>query len=74
MGLKYYYNINDAPVYDILRQASIKTENKLIAFTSYSCQYRPDTGRIIEAYNIFYQGWPIDRGTYVPVPVAQPSS
>ena len=27
LGLKYYANMNDAPVYDLLRKTSIKTEN-----------------------------------------------
>ena len=27
LGFKYYANINDAPVSDLLRQASIKTDN-----------------------------------------------
>ena len=45
LGLKYYANINDAPVYDILRQASIKTENRLMNFSDCSWQDFPDTGR-----------------------------
>ena len=32
LGLKYYANINDAPVSYLLRQAGIKTENHLIDF------------------------------------------
>ena len=32
-GLKYYADINDAPVTDVLRQASIKTKNHLMAFS-----------------------------------------
>ena len=32
LGLKYYADINDAPVTDLLRQASIKTKNELMAF------------------------------------------
>ena len=32
LGLKCYVNINDALVSDLLRQASIKTENHLMAF------------------------------------------
>ena len=32
MGLKYYADMNDAPVSDLLRQASIKTENILMNF------------------------------------------
>ena len=30
--LKYYVNMNDSPVSDLLRQVSIKTENHLVAF------------------------------------------
>ena len=32
LGLKYYADMNDAPVTELLGQASIKTENKLMAF------------------------------------------
>ena len=32
LGLKYYADMNDAPVTDLLRQASIKTENHLMDF------------------------------------------
>ena len=45
LGLKYYANINDAPVSDILRQASIKTENQLMDFSDSNWQDLPDTGR-----------------------------
>ena len=74
MSLKYYADINDTPVTDMLRQASIKTDNHLMAFPDYIWQYCPYTGRITEAYIIFYQGEPIDHGTYVPGPVAQSSA
>ena len=33
LGLKYYADMNDAPVTDILRQANIKTKNPLLAFS-----------------------------------------
>ena len=36
LGLKYYAGTNDAPVTDLLRQASIKTENHLVDFSDYS--------------------------------------
>ena len=36
LGLKCYSDINDAPVSDLLRQASIKTENHLMDFPGYS--------------------------------------
>ena len=35
LGLKYYADMNDAPVSDLLRQARIKTENHFMDF-SYS--------------------------------------
>ena len=74
MGLKYYADLNDAPVTDILRQANINTKNHLMAFSDSSWQDFPDTGRNTGAYIIFYQGGPIDHGTHVPGPVAQSSS
>ena len=74
MGLKYYADINDAPVTDLLRQASIKTDKHLMDFSDYSWQDCPDTGRSTGANIIFYQGGPIDHGTHVPGPVAQSSA
>ena len=44
-GLKYYADMNDAPVIDLLRQASIKTVNQLMDFSDSSWQDFPDTGR-----------------------------
>ena len=74
MGLKYYDDLNDAPVTDLLRQASIKTKNLLMAFYDSRCQDCPDTGRSKGAYIIFYQGRPIDHVTHVPWPVSQSSA
>ena len=71
MGLKYYADLNDAPVTDILIQANTKTKNHLMAFSDSSWQDCPDTGRSTGEYVIFYQGGPIDHGTHVPGPVAQ---
>ena len=72
--LKYYADLNDAPVTDILRQANIKTKNNLMAFSDSSWQYCPDTGKSTGVYIIFYQGGPIDHGTRFPGPVAQSSA
>ena len=71
LGLKYYADLNDAPVTDLLRQANIKTKNHLMGFSDSSWQGFPDTGRSTGEYIIFYQVGPIDRGTHVPGPVAQ---
>ena len=74
LGLKYYADLNDAPVTDILRQSNVKTKNHLMDFSDSSWQDFPDTGRSTGAYIIFYQGGPIDDGTHVPGPVAQSSA
>ena len=65
--LKYYADMNDALLSVLLRQASIKTENQLMAFSYSSWQYCPDTGIITGAYIIFYQGGPIEHVTHVQV-------
>ena len=74
LGLKYYADMNDAPVSDLLRQASIKTENHLMAFSDSSWQDFLDTVRSTGSYIGFYQGGPIDHVTHVPGPVAQSSA
>ena len=71
MGLKYYSDMNDAPVYDLLIQDSIKTENQLMVFSDFSWQDCLETGRSTGEYIIFYQVGPIDHGTHVPGPVNQ---
>ena len=45
LGLNYYDDMNDAPVSDLLRQASIKTDNHFTAFSDSSWKDCPDTGR-----------------------------
>ena len=74
MGLKYYADMNDAPLSDLPRQASIKTEKQLIDFSYSSSQYCPDTDRITGEYLILYQGGTIDNGTHVPELLAQGSA
>ena len=66
LGLKYYADLNDAPVTDLLRQDSIKTNNQLMAFSDSSWQDCPDTGRITREYIIFVRGGTIDHVTHVP--------
>ena len=74
LGLKYYSDMNDAPVSELLRQASIKTENHLMVFSDSSWQDCPDTGIITVEYIIFYQVGSIDHSKHVPGPVAQSSA
>ena len=74
MVLKYYTDMNDAPVSDLLKQASIKTENQLMDFSDSSSQDCLDTGISTGAYIIFYQGGLIDHGTHVPGTFSQSSA
>ena len=57
LGLKYYADLDDAPVTDILIKANIKTKNHFMDFYDSSWQYFPDTGRITGAYIIFLSRW-----------------
>ena len=63
MGLKYYVDKNDTPVTNLLRKASMKTENHLMDINDSSWKDCPDTGRSTGAYIIFYQCGTIDHGT-----------
>ena len=74
LGLKYYADLNDAPVTDILRQANIKTKNHLMDFSDSSSQDFPENGRSTGAYILFYQGRTIDHDTHVTGPVEQSSA
>ena len=71
MGFSYYADMNDSPVSGLLRQAIIKSENKLMAFSDSFWQDCSDTARSTGAYIIFYQGGTIDHETHVPGPVYQ---
>ena len=74
LGLKYYADLNDTPVTDLLRQANIKTKNHLMDFSDSSWQDCRDTRRSTGAYIILYQGGPIHHGTHITGPVAQSSA
>ena len=74
LGLKYYADINDAPLSNLLRQAIIKTGNQLMVFFYSSWKYFPETGKSTGSYLIFYQCKTIDHGTHVPGPVSQSSA
>ena len=74
LGLKYYADMNDAPVSDLLRRASIKNDNHLMDHSDYSWKFCPGTGRSKGAYIILYKGGTIDHVIHVSVPVAQSSA
>ena len=72
--LKYYADMKYEPLYNLLRQDNLKTENHLMAFYGSSCKYFPYTGRITGSYIIFYQCGEIDHGTHVTGTVYQSSA
>ena len=59
------------PLYDLLIQANIKTENQLMVIYDPIWKYFTDTDRSTGSYIIFYQDGPIDHFTHVTGPVAQ---
>ena len=63
--------MKDAPLFDLLRQASIKTEKQLMVLSDYSCQYFLDTIRSTGAYIIFYKFGSIEYGAHFTGPVSQ---
>ena len=74
LALNNYDDMNDTPVSDLLRQASINTENQLMAFYESSRKDCPGTIRSTGTNIILYQGVPIDHSTNIPRPVDQSSA
>ena len=74
LRLKYYAKIQDEPIYDLLRQDIINTENQLMVLSDYIWQNCPDNCRSTGEYILFYQGWTIDYCIHVTCPVSQSSS
>ena len=66
--------MKDVLLSDLLRQASIKAENHLMAFSDSSWQDCLDTGRSTGKYIICYQGGSIDHGTHILGLVSQSSA
>ena len=71
MVLKYYSDIEDALLSDLLIQDNIKNEKQLMASSDSTWKYFPETDRSTGVYIILYICGPIDHGTHVPVPVSQ---
>ena len=72
--MNYYADTKDAPLSELFRQANIKNDNKLMAFSDYSWKYCTCTGISTVSYIILYQGVPIDHVTHVPGPISQSSA
>ena len=72
--LKYYANIEDEPLSDLLRQNIIKTDNQLMVFSDSIWKDRPYTFISTVEYIVFYEGGLIDNCTHIPGPVDKFSS
>ena len=72
LGLGYYDKIEYETISDLLRQASMNTDKKLMGFSD--SQDFPDAGMSIGAYTVMYQDGPIDNLPHVPGPVYQYSA
>ena len=64
--LKYYAYMKDAPLSDLLIPDNINNKNQLVVFSVSSWKDCLDTGIIIVAYIILYQGGTIYHVTHVP--------
>ena len=74
LGLTFYHNIEDAPIYKLIKEAGEKDVKKLFGMHDSSWQDYPVTGESTASYVLFYQGGTVDYSTYVPSPVAMSSA
>ena len=73
-GLTFYSNIEDAPIYKMLRENKITPSRKLFTFTDSSWDDDFNTSRSTGGYIIFYQGGVVDHSSNMPIPVAMSSA
>jgi hypothetical protein len=73
-GLTFYSNIEDAPIYKMLKENKITPSRKLFTFTDSSWDDDFDTSRSTGGYIIFYQGGVVDHSSNMPIPVAMSSA
>ena len=70
-GLIYYDKKEDAPLYDLLIQASIQSKNQVVVFSDLIWQDWSDTGRSTVLYIVFFQGGPNYHCTHFSSPISQ---
>jgi hypothetical protein len=71
-GTKFYSNINESPVSEILSKHSVPSSD-IVVFTDASWQDCPDTGRSTTGFLIYYQGGVIEANSMLQIPVAMSS-
>ena len=70
LGLRYYSQIEDAPLSELFIHSIIHTDNQLMMFSNCTWYDCPDTYGSTGTYVLFYQGVPIDNIAHVIIPVA----
>jgi hypothetical protein len=73
-GVRFYSNISDAPLYQMLLKQNIEEKHTFFGFTDSSWNDDPDNGRSTGCYIITYMGGIIDHSSNMPDPVALSSA
>ena len=74
LGLRYYSNVNDSPIYESLRNNNINETGSLLAYSDSSWHDDVDSGRSTGSYLIAYMGGIVDHSSNMPGPVAMSSA
>jgi hypothetical protein len=73
-GVRFYSNIADAPIYQMLLNQKIEEKHPFFGFTDSSWNDDPDHGRSTGCFIITYMGGIVDHSSNVPDPVALSSA
>jgi hypothetical protein len=74
LGLRYYSNANDSPIYKSLQDNKINETGLLLAYSDSSWHDDVDSGRSTGGYLISYMGGIVDHSSNMPGPVALSSA
>jgi hypothetical protein len=73
-GVRFYSNLSDAPIYQMLLSQNIEERHSFFGFTDSSWNDDPDHGRSTGCFIITYMGGIVDHSSNVPDPVALSSA
>jgi len=74
LGLRYYSDINNSPIYKSLRDNNINETGLLLCYSDSSWHDDVDSGRSTGCYLIAYMGGIVDHSSNMPGPVAMSSA
>jgi hypothetical protein len=74
LGLRYYSNANDSPIYKSLQHNKINETGLFLAYSDSSWHDDVDSGRSTGGYLISYMGGIVDHSSNMPGPVALSSA